>query len=148
MWISFIRLSFKCAFQTLPHLKSNTLLTNVSKNPTRYNSMQIFIYCKVTLHVSGVTAPIIGSTKNANRSLWFRFKKTLLTIKISIILRGLMQINAALKVFVTHIVRDGRSENFIIDTIRKFVFHTALRRPLASTQLIFSSRNLKLFPNR
>jgi len=75
-------------------------------------------------------------------------KKTLLTIKISIILRGLMQINAALKVFVTHIVRDGRSENFIIDTIRKFVFHTALRRPLASTQLIFSSRNLKLFPNR
>jgi len=22
--------------------------------------MQIFIYCKVTLHVSGVTAPIIG----------------------------------------------------------------------------------------
>ena len=26
--------------------------------------MQIFIYCKVTLHVSGVTAPIIRSTKN------------------------------------------------------------------------------------
>jgi len=25
--------------------------------------MQIFIYCKVTLHVSGVTAPIIRSTK-------------------------------------------------------------------------------------
>ena len=24
--------------------------------------MQIFIYCKVTLHVSGVTAPIIRST--------------------------------------------------------------------------------------
>jgi len=25
--------------------------------------MQIFIYCKVTLHVSGVTTPIIRSTK-------------------------------------------------------------------------------------
>ena len=30
---------------------------NVNKNPTRSNSMQIFIYCNVTLHVSGVTAP-------------------------------------------------------------------------------------------
>ena len=28
--------------------------------------LQIFIYCKVTLHVSGVTAPIIRSTKNCN----------------------------------------------------------------------------------
>jgi len=36
---------------------------NVNKNPTTCNSMQIFIYCKVTLHVSGVTAPIIRSTK-------------------------------------------------------------------------------------
>jgi len=34
-----------------------------NKNPTRFNSMQIFIYCKVTLHVSGVKAPIIRSTK-------------------------------------------------------------------------------------
>ena len=25
--------------------------------------MQIFIYCKITVHVSGVTAPIIRSTK-------------------------------------------------------------------------------------
>jgi len=41
----------------------------VNKNPTRWKSMQIFIYCKVTLHVSGVTAPIISSTKNCNRSL-------------------------------------------------------------------------------
>jgi len=36
---------------------------NVNKTPTRCNSMQIFIHCKVTLHVSGVTAPIIRSTK-------------------------------------------------------------------------------------
>jgi len=41
---------------------------NVNKIPTRYNSMQIFIYYKVTLHVSGVTAPIIRSTNNCNRS--------------------------------------------------------------------------------
>jgi len=45
---------------------------NVNKNPTRCNSMQIFIYCKATLHVSGVTAPIIRSTKNCNRSLRYR----------------------------------------------------------------------------
>jgi len=38
-------------------------------DPTRCNSKQMFIYCKVTLHVSGVTAPIIRSTKNCNRSL-------------------------------------------------------------------------------
>jgi len=31
--------------------------------------MQIFIHCKVTLHVSGVTAPIIRSTKKCNRNL-------------------------------------------------------------------------------
>jgi len=34
-----------------------TNATDANKNPTRCNSMQIFIYCKVTLHVSGVTAP-------------------------------------------------------------------------------------------
>jgi len=34
--------------------------------------MQTFIYCKVTLHVSGVIAPIIRSTKNCNRCLWYR----------------------------------------------------------------------------
>ena len=28
------------------------------KNPTRCNSTQIFIYCKVTLHVSGVTGAL------------------------------------------------------------------------------------------
>jgi len=41
---------------------------NVNKYPTRCNSMQIFVYCIVTLHVSGVTAPIIRSTKNCNRN--------------------------------------------------------------------------------
>jgi len=37
--------------------------------------MQIFTYCKVTLRVSGVTAPIIRSTKNCNRSLryWYSY---------------------------------------------------------------------------
>jgi len=29
--------------------------------------MQIFIYCKITLHVSGVNAPIVRNTKNRNR---------------------------------------------------------------------------------
>ena len=47
-------------------------LFNVKKNPTRCNSMQIFIYCKVTLCVSDVTAPIIRSTKNCNCSLQYR----------------------------------------------------------------------------
>jgi len=45
---------------------------NVNKNPTRCNSMQIFIHCKVTLHVSGVRAPIIRSTKKCNRNLRYR----------------------------------------------------------------------------
>ena len=39
-------------------------LFNVNKNPTRCNGMQIFIYCKVALHVSGVTAPIIRVLKS------------------------------------------------------------------------------------
>ena len=38
----------------------------------RCNSMQIFIYCKATLHVSGVTAPIIRNIKNCTRSLRYR----------------------------------------------------------------------------
>ena len=43
---------------------------HVNKSPTRCNSMQSDLFhCKVTLHVSGVTAPIIRSTKNCNRSL-------------------------------------------------------------------------------
>jgi len=35
--------------------------------------MQIFIYCKATLHVAGVTAPIISSTKNCNRNLRYKY---------------------------------------------------------------------------
>ena len=42
------------------------------KGPTRCNSMQTFIYCRVTLHVSGVTAPIIRSTKNCICYLWYK----------------------------------------------------------------------------
>ena len=45
----------------------------INKNPTRCNSMQSdLFYCKITLHVSGVTAPIIRSTKNCNRSLRYK----------------------------------------------------------------------------
>jgi len=50
-----------------------SLIDIVNKNPTRCNSMQIFIYRKVTLHVSGVTAPIIRSTKNCNRNLRYSY---------------------------------------------------------------------------
>ena len=45
---------------------------NVNKKSNRCNSMQIFIHCKTTLHVSGVTAPIIRSIKNCTRSLRYR----------------------------------------------------------------------------
>jgi len=52
--------------------KTNKMQPHVNKNPTRCNSMQIFIYCKVTLRVSSDTAPIIMSNKNCNRSLRYR----------------------------------------------------------------------------
>ena len=52
--------------QFCTHALAYSQNNNVNKNSARCNSMQIFIYCKVTLHVSGVTAPIIMSTKNCN----------------------------------------------------------------------------------
>jgi len=48
---------------------TNKIVTSVGFHSI---SMQTFIYCKVTLHVSGVTAPIIRSIKNCNRYLWYR----------------------------------------------------------------------------
>ena len=59
-------------YLTQVFVENGIFLKNVNKFPTRCNSMQIFIYCKVILHVSGVTAPIIRSTKNCNRSLRYR----------------------------------------------------------------------------
>ena len=45
----------------------------LNKSPIRCNSTQSDLFhCKVTLHVSGVTAPIIRSTKHYNRSLRYR----------------------------------------------------------------------------
>ena len=37
-----------------PEHEANNSILNVNKNPTTCNSKQIFIYCKVTLHVSGI----------------------------------------------------------------------------------------------
>ena len=46
----------------------------LNKSPTRCNSMQSDLcHCKVTLHVSGVTAPIIRSAKNCNRYRSYRY---------------------------------------------------------------------------
>jgi len=59
------------SYQFATSLKEN-YSANINKNPTRCNSTQIFIYCKVTLLVSGVTAPIIRGTKKCNRSLRYR----------------------------------------------------------------------------
>ena len=50
---------------------------NVNKNPTRCNSMQIFIYCKVTLRVSGFTSPIIRSTKTRPKEIHAILTETL-----------------------------------------------------------------------
>ena len=42
------------------------------RNSTRCNSKQIFIYCWITLHVSGVHRSHIRSTWNCSCSLWYR----------------------------------------------------------------------------
>jgi len=39
---------------------------NINKGPTRCNSMQTFIHCHVTLHVSGVTHPSSGVLKTVS----------------------------------------------------------------------------------
>ena len=39
---------------------------NVNKGPTRCNSMQTFIHCHITLHVSGVTHPSSGALKTVS----------------------------------------------------------------------------------
>jgi len=48
------------------------------KCPTRCNSMQTFIYCRVTLHVSGVTAPI----RNTYRNSWVNISHTSFTSEV------------------------------------------------------------------
>ena len=46
----------------------------LNKSPTRCNSLQSDLFhCKVTLHVSDVTAPIIRSIENCNRSLRYSY---------------------------------------------------------------------------
>ena len=71
-------------FWVLPHPSSGVLKAVTAASGTGHNigiatslqrgqSMQSYLFhCKVTLHVSGVTAPIIRSTKNYNRSLRYR----------------------------------------------------------------------------
>jgi len=54
-----------------PGNDDNASMPEKVKRPNPWRK-QIFIYCKVTLHVSGVTAPIIRSTKNCNRNLRYR----------------------------------------------------------------------------
>jgi len=63
-------LSSLMRFAKLDYLKTQTYKILNKKS----NLMQQYadIYCKVTLHVSGITAPIIRSTKNCNCYLWYR----------------------------------------------------------------------------
>jgi len=44
----------------------NFVKFNVNKRPTQCNSMQTFIHCHVTLHVSGVTHPSSGVLKTVS----------------------------------------------------------------------------------
>ena len=69
--------------------------------------MQIFIYCKVTLHVSGVTAPIIRSTKNCNCSLryrswyWYSYFPPMWPDRYKI---GMLYNNGAITVLYNHVM--------------------------------------------
>ena len=47
----------------IPSIARKDFIGNVNKGPTRCNSMQTFIHCHVTLHVSGVTHPSSGVLK-------------------------------------------------------------------------------------
>jgi len=63
--------SFQFFVQLFYTVKLRSLILN--KDPTGCNNMQSdLFYCKVTLHVSGFTAPIIRSNKKCNRSLRYR----------------------------------------------------------------------------
>ena len=48
------------------------IVIQCEQKSNRCNSMQTFIHWKTTLHVSGVTAPIIRSIKNCTRSLRYK----------------------------------------------------------------------------
>ena len=66
---SYCVLSLMSLINTVNYIKYNQ---KYAQKSNRCNSMQIFTYCKATLHVSGVTAPIIRSIKNCTRSLRYR----------------------------------------------------------------------------
>ena len=61
-WLN-VTCCLNCFRDTLVYFRGHSLryshsTCNINKNPTRCISMQIFIYFKISLHVSGVTAPI------------------------------------------------------------------------------------------
>ena len=64
------------------------LENNVNKGPTRCNSMQTFILCRVTLHVSGVMHPSSGVLKTVSATSGLRHGNGTITS----FLRGLIQI--------------------------------------------------------
>ena len=55
------------------YLNLQAIKNTLNRSPTSCNSMQSDLFhCKVTLRVSGITASIIRSAKNCNRSLRYR----------------------------------------------------------------------------
>jgi len=79
--LSLAKIHFCCSFKFPPRIvsclvtctttatrKHNVVFT-LNKSPNRINRLQSDLFhCKIALHVSRVTAPIIRSTKNCNRS--------------------------------------------------------------------------------